>query len=92
MLDDGQPGEFLYLLINFKIAIDGTGTTTPYGRINYLNTMLHGQEFREFDKLQFQYGGATNNHLKLIQEGFTKVFLPDQFSLQEKARDEARNA
>ena len=27
--DDVQPEEFLSLLKNFKIATDGTGTTTP---------------------------------------------------------------
>ena len=31
---------------------------------------------REFDKLQSQYGGATNNHLKLIQEGLLECFFP----------------
>ena len=50
--DDGQPEKFLSLLKNFKIAIDGTRTTTPSGRINYLRTMLRGQALREFDKLE----------------------------------------
>ena len=37
---DGQLEEFLSLLRKFKIAIDGTETTTPSGRINYLRMML----------------------------------------------------
>ena len=38
--------------------------------------MLHGQALREFDELQSQYGGATNNHLKLIHEGLLEYFFP----------------
>ena len=74
--DDGQPEEFLSLLRNFKIAIDGTGTTTPSGRINYLCMMLCGQALRDFNKLKYQCGGATNNHLKLIQEVLHEYFFP----------------
>ena len=74
--DDGQPEEFLSHLRNFKIAIDGTRTTTPPGWIKYLRTMLRGQALREFDKLHSQYGGAINNHLKLIQKGLLEYFFP----------------
>ena len=38
--------------------------------------MLRGQALIEFDKLQSQYGGATNNHLKLIQGGVLDYFFP----------------
>ena len=38
--------------------------------------MLHVQALREFDKLQSQYGGANNNHLKLIQEGLLEYLFP----------------
>ena len=41
--DDGQPEEFLSLLRKFKIATDVTRTTTLYGQINYLRTMLRGK-------------------------------------------------
>ena len=41
--DDGQPEKSLTLLRNFKTAVDGTGMTTPTGRINYLNKIIHGQ-------------------------------------------------
>ena len=44
--DDGQPEEFLVLLRKFKIAIDGIGTTTPTGWINYLRMMLRGKSLR----------------------------------------------
>ena len=37
--------------------------------------MLRGQALREFDELQSQYGGLTNNHLKLIQEGLLEYFF-----------------
>ena len=38
--------------------------------------MLRGQELREFDELQSQHVGATNNYLKLIQEGLLEYFFP----------------
>ena len=43
MFEDRQPEEFLALLKNFSIAIDGTGTTSPSGRIKYLRMMLCGR-------------------------------------------------
>ena len=44
--DDGQPEELLVLLRNFKITMDGTGMTSPSGRINYLYMMLCGSSLR----------------------------------------------
>ena len=41
--DDGQLEEFLLLLRNFMIEIEGTGTTTPYSHFNYLRIMLRGK-------------------------------------------------
>ena len=75
-LDDGQPEEFVLILKNFKIATDGTYTTTPLVRINYLCTMLRVQELSEFNELYIQYGGLTNNHLRIIQEGLIYDLFP----------------
>ena len=66
--DGVQPEELLALLRNFKIAIDGIGTTTPTGRINYLCTVTHGKSLSEFDELSLQ-GDTTKKHLKHITEG-----------------------
>ena len=74
--DDGQPEEFLSLLRKFKIATDVTRTTTPYGQINYLRTMLRGKALQEFDERKSQYGGETNTHLKLIQDFLLEYFFP----------------
>ena len=41
--ENGQPEEFLQLMKNFNIAVDGTGTATLAGKINYLRTMLHAE-------------------------------------------------
>ena len=84
--NDVQPEEFLALLKNFKITIDGTGTSTLSGRISYLHTILRGQRLREFDKLQSHYGGPTNNHLNLIQEVLLEYFFPiNSLSNQKRA-------
>ena len=73
--DDGQPEKSLTLLRNFKTAVDGTGMTTPTGRINYLRTMLRGKILGGFDKLSLQ-GNTTNNHLNHIVEGLLDEFFP----------------
>ena len=41
--ENGQPEELLALLKYLKISIDGTGTTSPSGRINYLCMVLYGE-------------------------------------------------
>ena len=51
MFDVGQLNEFLSLFRNFKIAIDGNGTTTPSVHINYLRMMLGRNVLRDFNKL-----------------------------------------
>ena len=48
-LNDVQPEEFLALVSNLKIAIDGTGTNMTTGRIIYIRTMLRGQSLSKFD-------------------------------------------
>ena len=73
--DDGQPEEFLSLIINFNIETDGTRTTNPYIHIACLHMMLSGQALREFYKPQSQYGGATNKQPKLIQEVLLEYFF-----------------
>ena len=66
---NGQPEEFLALLNNFKIVIDGTGTTSVKGRINYLHRMLRAEALIKFDELTSQNCGTTNAHPKHITEG-----------------------
>ena len=44
--ENGQPEEFLALLKNFKIAINGTGTTSVAGWINYLRTILRAEALK----------------------------------------------
>ena len=89
---DGQPEEFLYLLKNFKIAIDGTGTTTTSGWINYLRTMLHVKALRKIILTTVSIWWCDQQPPQNYPGGFNRVFLPDQCALQAKARNEARNA
>ena len=69
-----QPEEFLTLLKNFIIAIDGTGTTSWPGRINYICTILCGEARIEFNELASQNSGTKNAHLKHITEGLLGYF------------------
>ena len=50
MFNDGEPEELIALIKNFRIEIEGKCTTYPLGWINYLYTMLRGQDIREIDK------------------------------------------
>ena len=74
--DYGKPEEFLAFLKSFNIASDGTGTTSPRIRIDYLHTMLRGQALRELNEVQIQYGGLTNNNIQIIHEGLLEYFFP----------------
>ena len=47
--EHGQPEEFLSLMKNFKKAVDGTGNTQTAGNMNYICTILHGEEPQKFD-------------------------------------------
>ena len=60
---------------NFKILVDGTGTTTAVGKINYVRTILRGGALRYFDKLTSQNAGTKNSHLKFIQEDLLGYFF-----------------
>ena len=72
--EDRQPEEFLALLKNFMITIDGTGMMSASGLFNYLRKMLCVKSLREFDKLSGQNSGTTNFHLKHITEGLIGYF------------------
>ena len=74
--DYGQPEDFLAILNNFKISIDGTGTTTPSGWIYYLSKIIFGQALRGSDEIQSQNGGSTNYYLKLITYCLLEYFFP----------------
>ena len=41
---NGKPEEFLQMMKNFKNGIDGTGTTSASGKIQFLRTMLRGED------------------------------------------------
>ena len=74
--ENSQPEEFLQIMKKFKIVVDGTGTTTVAGKINYLRNLLRGKALREFDKLSSQKSGTNNTHMKFIQEGLLGYLPP----------------
>ena len=80
-----QPEELLMLLNNLKTAVDGTGTVTVAGKINYLCKILCGEALQEFNELTSHNSGMENSHLKHIQEGLLGYFFPIN-SLSKKKR------
>ena len=75
--ENGQAEEFLALMKNFKTALDGKGTTSAAGKINYLRTILRGEALQEVDKTATQNTRENNEHLKFIQEGLLGYYPPD---------------
>ena len=79
-LKNGQPEDFLRPMKNFNIAINGRGTKSDSGQINYIRTMLctmlSGDALREFDVLYSQNNGTENDHLKHIMEGLLGYLPP----------------
>ena len=81
--DNGQPEEFIEILNNFRISIDGTGTTSVTWRINYLHMMLNWKSIIYFDELSSHNTDTINYHLKHIMEGLLG-FLPPINSLSKQ--------
>ena len=75
ILENGQPEELIMILKNFKKEIVGTGTNAVYVCIRYLQTVLHGEDPREFDDLVSQNSGTTNTRPKEIQDDLM-LYLP----------------
>ena len=74
--ENSQPEEFLALLKNFKIAINGIGTTSVTVRIKYLRMIFCGEAIREFDELASQNNGIKNTHLNHITESLLGYLPP----------------
>ena len=83
-----QPEYLIALLKDFKKAIDGTGTTTVSGRINYVCTILRREVLREFENMESQKNGTNNTHLKAIQEGLIIYPPPPQLILKKEVCDD----
>ena len=45
-IENGEPEEFLQMMKDFKTNIDGTGTTSAPGKIEFRRTMLCGEALR----------------------------------------------
>ena len=75
---------------NFKTAVDGSGTMSATGKINYLRTLIHGEEIQEFDELTSQNTGTSNAHLNFIKEGLLGHFFQiNALSKQKRAMHRA---
>ena len=64
MSKNGKPEDFLQTIKDFKTTTDGTEPTSATGNIQFLRTILHRKNLREFDILSSQVGITTNGHLK----------------------------
>ena len=73
---NGKPEEFLQMMKDFKTTTDGIGTNSATGKIQFLRTMLCGEDLREFYVLAIRFGITTNGHLKWIKEGLLGHFPP----------------
>ena len=51
LFDHGEPGEFLLFIYNFNMTLAATGTLDTDADIQYLCTLVHGEELHKFDML-----------------------------------------
>ena len=65
--ENGKSKYFLQMMKDFKTDIDRTGTTSVSGKIQFLRTMLRGEDLREFYVIPNQVGSTTNEQLKKIK-------------------------
>ena len=79
------------MMKDFKTGIDGTGTISALGNIQFLRTMLRGESLREFDVIADQVGSTTNAHLKQIKEGLLRYFFSLNALNKAKPRHEECN-
>ena len=76
VFENGKAEDLLAFLKNFKKEIDGTVNMSVIGRIEYLCMLLHWKSLHIFDKIASPNNGATNAHLKTINEGLLGYSLP----------------
>ena len=67
-VQNGKPEEFLQVIKDFKTNIDGTETTSDPRKIQFLRTILCGEELREFDVIAGQIVSTKSTHIKQIKE------------------------
>ena len=51
LFDHGEPGEFLLFIYNFNMTLAATGTLDTDANIQYLCTLVHGEELHKFEML-----------------------------------------
>ena len=73
---NGKPEESHQIMKDFKTGIDGTGTNSASGEIQFLCTLFCGEALREFDFITNQVGNTTNLHLRQIKEGLLRYLFP----------------
>ena len=63
--------------MNVKKNLRESGILVPSEKIQYLCTMVCGEELRKFDTLSDEVGSATSEHLNSIIFGLVIYFFPD---------------
>ena len=49
LFEDGDLDELLLFIHNFDMNIEASGTLISNAKLQYLHTLLHGEELRQFD-------------------------------------------
>ena len=76
LFDNGYPEEFFYLIRNFNMTIEASGTLVDSTNIHYLYTLVRGEALRPFGILSAKAGSINSEHLKSIILGLGKAFPP----------------
>ena len=71
-----SPEAILQIMNNFDKSVIGTGTTSFFGKITLLQTLLQEEALREYELIITIYGVSIKNYLLAIKKGLTKYFFP----------------
>ena len=70
LFDNGEPGFFLLFVCYFNMTLEALAILKAGTKIQYLCTMVRGEDLRQFDALYAEVDGATPVTLESIILGF----------------------
>ena len=76
LFDHGKPEEFLLFVRNLNITLESTGTQETNAQVQYLCTLVRGEEFSQFDFLSDDMGNMdTSLTVYFVLKGLARYFL-----------------
>ena len=75
LFDKDETKDFLLFVQNFQMTFDTSGTLGSIANIEYIHTILLGEELCQVDMLSVEVGSMTTTHLNRIISGLGSKFF-----------------